>query len=94
MQDKSKEKKYEFIHEEYYDPKCKGKFTIFNKYAIEVQDENEMQERDLKIKEDQIIEKIKLEEQKNEGVSSSSIPEKIWIKLFEAKCMDLGIPIK
>ncbi len=62
MQDKSKEKKYEFIHEEYYDPKCKGKFTIFNKYAIEVQDENEMQERDLKIKEDQIIEKIKLEE--------------------------------
>lgn len=62
MQDKSKEKKYEFIHEEYYDPKCKGKFTIFNKYAIEVQDENETQERDLKIKEDQIIEKIKLEE--------------------------------
>jgi hypothetical protein len=62
MQDKSKEKKYEFIHEEYYDPKCKGKFTIFNKYAIEVQDENEMQERDLKIKEDSIIEKIKLEE--------------------------------
>lgn len=52
MQDKSKEKKYEFIHEEYYDPKCKGKFTIFNKYAIEVQDENEMQERDIKIKED------------------------------------------
>ena len=41
-QDKSKEKKYEFIHEEYYDPKCKGKFTIFNKYAIEIQNESEM----------------------------------------------------
>jgi hypothetical protein len=35
-----------------------------------------------------------MEESKNEGVSLSSIPEKIWLKLFEAKCMDLGIPIK
>lgn len=43
QQEKSKEKKYEFIHEEYYDPKCKGKFTIFNKYAIEIDDENQSQ---------------------------------------------------
>ena len=35
-----KEKRFEFIHEEYYDPKCKGKFTIFNKYALEIDDEN------------------------------------------------------
>ena len=35
-----KEKKFEFIHEEYYDPKCKGKFTIFNKYALEIEDES------------------------------------------------------
>ena len=43
--------------------------------------------------EDQIIEQLKYEE-KNGGVSHCSIPEKIWLKLYEAKCMDLGIPLK
>jgi hypothetical protein len=41
-----KEKKFEFIHEEYYDPKCKGKFTIFNKYALEIEDENSKENND------------------------------------------------
>jgi hypothetical protein len=33
-----------------------------------------------------------LEELKTGGVNLSSIPEKNWVKLYEAKCMDLGIP--
>jgi hypothetical protein len=44
--EKSKEKKFEFIHEEYYDPKCKGKFTIFNKYALEIEDESTKNTKD------------------------------------------------
>lgn len=40
IDDEKKEKKFEFIHEEYYDPNCKGKFTIFNKYALEIEDES------------------------------------------------------
>ena len=37
---------FEFIHEEYYDPNCKGKFTIFNKYALEIDEENDKSKKD------------------------------------------------
>lgn len=33
-----RKKRIEYLHEEYYDEATKGKWTIFNKHAVEVDD--------------------------------------------------------
>jgi hypothetical protein len=39
--EKIKEKKMEYIHEEFYDTQSKQKWTIFNKHALEVLENDE-----------------------------------------------------
>jgi uncharacterized protein (UPF0218 family) len=50
-----KEKKMEYIHEEFYDTQSKQKWTIFNKHALEVCESDE-EAHELKFMEDSIIE--------------------------------------
>ena len=67
-----------------------GKWTIFNKHAIEIepeQDPNEKSGRGGVCREDSIIETLISQNQ-------STIPHHVWSKLYEAKCMDLGLPCK
>ena len=54
------EKKIEYIHEEYYDTQSKGKWTIFNKHAIEVEDYSNNGDEDMFRKEDFIIDEMKM----------------------------------
>jgi hypothetical protein len=57
-----KDKKHiEYIHEEFYDATAKGKWTIFNKHAVEVEHEPDPQEKSARgylCKEDSIIENL------------------------------------
>jgi hypothetical protein len=41
-----------------------------------------------------ILEQLKAEEKQNGQVSKNQIPIKVWVKLYQSKCMDLGIPWK
>ena len=91
-QEKSKERKIEYIHEEQYDTQSKQKWTFFNKHALEVCESDEETE-ELKFMEDSIIEQMKLDEQ-NTKSHYCSIPMETWQALYEAKCQDLGIPCK
>jgi hypothetical protein len=86
-----KEKKHiEYIHEEIHEANSNNKWTIFNKHAIEIDDRSP---QGTIAPEDQIIDEMKLRDKyQNECVCS--VPEKTWIALYEAKCMDLGIPCK
>lgn len=79
-------KKLEYIHEEFYDTNNKNKWTIFNKHAIEIEQPRVADCSHYACQEDQIIENI--------NINVSSMPEELWIKLYEAKCMDLGLPCK
>lgn len=85
------DRKYiEYIHEEIYDEKRKGKWTIFNKHAVVVEREPEPLERSARgylCKEDSIIESLN-------NQNRSSISDNVWNQLYEAKCMDLGLPCK
>jgi len=76
----------EYIHEEFYDATSGGKWTIFNKHAIELEDESDMEEQEFKLKEDSIIEKMKLDNQTANDINVSTLPESTWTKLYEAKC--------
>ena len=90
-----RKKRIEYLHEEYYDEATKGKWTIFNKHAVEVDDLDETNQSErFFCKEDSILEDIRLDERINNGVSASTVPDSTWRLLYEAKCMDLGIPCK
>lgn len=55
IQDKSNDRKVEYIHEEQYDTQSKQKWTFFNKHALEVCESDE-ETQELKFMEDSIIE--------------------------------------
>ena len=57
----AEKRKVEYIHEEFYDSKTKGKWTIFNKHAVELT-ENSEEEDEYCCKEDSIIEQMKLDD--------------------------------
>lgn len=69
------DRKYiEYIHEEIYDEKRKGKWTIFNKHAVVVEREPEPLERSARgylCKEDSIIESLN-------NQNRSSISDNVW----------------
>lgn len=44
--------------------------------------------------EDSIIEQMRHADEMQNNVNYSSISENVWIQLYEAKCLDLGIPYK
>ena len=86
-----KEKKVvEYLHEEYMDTHSRGKWTIFNKQAIEVVEVDSEEEGLAKIKEEEIIEQIMTQDQS----SLNTLPDSVWALLYEAKCLDLAIPSK
>jgi hypothetical protein len=41
----SKQQKVEYIHEEYYDTQSRGKWTIFNKHKLEIDERSNSKER-------------------------------------------------
>lgn len=58
-----KKKQMDHIHEEYYDADIKGKWTIFNKHAIEIEEpENEDDDQEYICQEDSIIEQMKMDD--------------------------------
>lgn len=81
-------KKVEYIHEEFYDTESKGKWTIFNKHALEIRDEAAA---DASGGEDAIIDKMILDEKNNNANNVCALPESTWVKLYDAKCRDLEI---
>ena len=90
----TEKKKVEYIHEEFYDTKTKGKWTIFNKHAVELTENTDDEEGEFACKEDSIIEQMKLDDRTQHPVNICSLPETTWLQLYEAKCYDLGIPCK
>ena len=84
-------KKVEYIHEEFNDKK--GKWTIFNKHALEIEESSEGGHlENSQIIEDRIIEMMKFEDNQQHAFNISLIPESVWNRLYESKCQDLGIP--
>jgi hypothetical protein len=75
------EKKMEYIHEEFYDNQSKGKWTIFNKHAIEVDDYSNNGDEDMFRKEDHIIDEMRLNHMRH-PVNICLLPESTWIKLY------------
>lgn len=85
----------EYLHEEFYDQHKKGKWTFFNTKAIEVEEsEDEASKYGAACKEDSILEDLRMREAVNNGISNLTIPDPTWMMLYEAKCMDLGIPAR
>lgn len=87
-------RKVEYIHEEFYDSKTKGKWTIFNKHAVELTENTDDEENEYCCKEDSIIEQMKLDDRAQNPVNICNLPETTWLQLYEAKCHDLCIPCK
>lgn len=85
----SNQKRVEYIHEEFYDTESKGKWTIFNKHALEIREEGAVV--DTSCCEDSIIDKMMLDEQRNQASNVCNLPESTWVKLYDAKCRDLEI---
>ena len=73
----------EYIHEETYDALSNNKWTVFNKHAIQLEDESDHEEI-LSI-EDKIINEMKMND-KSDNANISNIPESTWVTLYEAKC--------
>ena len=80
-------KTIEYIHEEYLDAKGRGKWTVFNQHAVELDNRSE----DKCCLQDTIIEDMRLNDI-NQITHVSNIPESTWISLYQAKCIDLCIP--
>lgn len=91
----AKEKKHiEYLHDdvEVYDSNNKRKWvwTFFNKAAVEGEPEQDALDKSARgylCKEDSIIENLN-------NLNQATISDTIWNKLYEAKCMDLGLPGK
>ena len=91
---KQRKKRVEYLHEERFDEHKKGKWTFFNTKAVEVEESTSEEDPAHGCKEDSILEDLRLREQMNNGVSNLTIPDQVWVMLYEAKCMDLGIPAR
>ena len=72
------------------DTHSRGKWTIFNQQAIEVVEVESEEDGLLKIKEEEMIKQIMTAD--DNGLNT--IPDQVWTMLYEAKCVDLGIPSK
>ena len=86
----------EYIHEEVYDKESNCKWTIFNKHAIEIDGQDKELEKHLKEQEeeDQIVQKMILEDKISSQANVCTLPQRVWLNLYEAKCRDLGIQCK
>jgi hypothetical protein len=80
-------KTIEYIHEEYQDAKGRGKWTVFNQHAVELDNKEDIG----CCLQDSIIEDMKLNDV-NQQKHVTNIPESTWHSLYQAKCLDLGIP--
>lgn len=90
MKQEQTKPKVEYVHEIQYDAKTNVKWTIFNKHAIVVEDEEVVVE---KTEEEKILDQL-LNEDTVQNDNITAVPERVWLNLYKAKCQDLGIPCK
>lgn len=79
----------EYLHEVQYDAETRSQWTFFNKHAILRVDEEAPETP---------YEEVIADEMDIGGTTQNDnacdIPKSTWVALYQAKCMDLGIPCK